>query len=70
MSSKFQINIQTSKPNNSIDLQTISTNDGFLLVYLENGDIRVKGDIELRAIAPFLMKYLAQKMAGAGMYQP
>ena len=42
--------------------KTITTN-GYILLYLDGDKLRADGDIELGALAPFLIKTLAEKMS-------
>ena len=42
--------------------QTDVATTSFVLLYLDSGKVRVDGDIELRDIAPMLMKYVAERM--------
>ena len=48
-------------------LEEIPTTTGYLLFYFDGDRIKTKGDIELRALAPFLAKYLVNKLAGTGL---
>ena len=43
------------------EITDIRTN-GFLLLYMENDRIKSCGDIELKALAPLLMRVAMQKM--------
>jgi len=36
--------------------------NGFILLYLSDNSLKVTGDLELRALAPLLLKFLAEKM--------
>ena len=44
-----------------IDIMT----DGFIILYLKEDKIRGLGDIELKALAPLLMKVAVDKWAGS-----
>ena len=42
--------------------ETVLT-DGFLLLYLESGKVKMKGQVELAALAPLLAKAVLEKMS-------
>ena len=44
-----------------IDLKT----NGYLLLYIKGDKIKTSGDIELKALAPLLMKAVMEKMSSA-----
>ena len=55
------INITKEEDTGSSQILGVTTSS-FILLYLKDGKVRVEGDIELRDIAPMLMKYAAEKM--------
>ena len=36
--------------------------NGYILLYLSDNSLKVTGDLELKALAPLLLKFLAEKM--------
>ena len=56
------INIVKDKGTDDQEAINVETNS-FILLYLRDGKAKIEGDIELKDVAPMLMKYVAERMA-------
>lgn len=59
---KNSINIVKNQGADNQEVTDVATSS-FVLLYLKDGKVKVEGDIELRDVAPMLMKYVAERMA-------
>ena len=64
MEEKTIISIVKNKGTDKQEVIDITTN-GYLLLYLKGDKVKTSGDIELRALAPLLMKAAMEKMTDA-----
>ena len=55
------IEIKILKKDENFAQETVET-DGFLILYLENNKIKMKGQMDIRTLTPVLTKIILEKM--------